>query len=79
MSETNCCTDTQPVKPDMCCGSNMEPFCGCIGYGYVPVQELNELYDVDSALMRGSMFPELDITIEEYGKICKMRGGVMND
>ncbi|MGN1115888.1 MAG: spore coat associated protein CotJA [Candidatus Ornithomonoglobus sp.] len=79
MSENTGGAAAEPVKPDMCCGGSMGAFCGCIGYGYVPVQKLGELYDVDIALMRGSMFPELDLTIEEYGKICKMRGGVMND
>lgn len=62
-----------------CCDSSKTPFCGCIGYGYVPVQELREVYDPEIAFMRGSMFPELDININEYGKICKMRGGVMYD
>ncbi len=79
MAENNCCADTKPVKPDMCCGSNMGLTCGCVGYGYVPVQELRELYDLDKAIMVGSMFPELDLDITEYGKVCKMLGGAMDE
>lgn len=49
--------------------------CGCVGYGYVPVQELNKIYDLPTALNRGTIFPELDLSIEEYGKVCKAQGG----
>lgn len=45
--------------------------CACIGYGYVPIQELNTVYDAECALENGSLFPELVLTIEEYGKVCK--------
>ena len=44
---------------------------GCIGYGYVPVQQLATVYDACEALENGSLFPELVLTIEEYGKVCK--------
>lgn len=53
--------------------------CGCVGYGYVPVQELDCTYDVDSALHRGTVFPELDLDICEYGCVCKSCGGGMNE
>lgn len=50
--------------------------CGCIGYGYVPDQQLMYVYDCpETALDRGTLFPELDLTIEEYGKVCKRTGG----
>lgn len=54
------------------------PACGCVGYGYVPVQEMNEVYDVCHALNQGTVFPELDLNICEYGKVCKKWGGGMN-
>ncbi len=49
--------------------------CGCVGYGYVPVQIMENVYSPEEGLMRGTIFPELDLTIEEYGKICKTQGG----
>ncbi|MCC8169554.1 MAG: spore coat associated protein CotJA [Oscillospiraceae bacterium] len=54
------------------------PVCGCVAYGYVPVQEMNDVYDVCMALNQGTVFPELDLNICEYGKICKQWGGGMN-
>lgn len=45
--------------------------CGCVGYAYVPVQELDSVYSVDSAIRSGTLFPELDLNIDEYGKVCK--------
>lgn len=48
--------------------------CGCVGYGYVPVQQLNSVYNPAEALANGSVFPELVLSIEEYGKICKSGG-----
>lgn len=48
--------------------------CGCLGYGYVPVQQLNTVFNASEALCHGSLFPELVLTIEEYGKICKNGG-----
>lgn len=50
--------------------------CGCIGYGYVPIQELKDLFSAEDALKKGSLFPELVLTIEEYGKVCKAGGEV---
>ena len=50
--------------------------CGCVGYGYVPVQEMAELYDSCKALSQGTVFPELDLDISEYGKVCRQQGGV---
>lgn len=48
-----------------------QEYCGCVGYGYVPVQQLNTVYSAEDALENGSIFPELVLTIEEYGKVCK--------
>lgn len=42
--------------------------CGKVGYAYVPVQELDETYEPQKALKRGTIFPELDLPIEVYGK-----------
>ena len=53
------------------------PRCGCVGYGYVPVQEMEEMYDACTGLVRGTIFPELDLTMCEYGKVCKQWGGSM--
>lgn len=50
--------------------------CGCVGYAYVPIQTLNTIYeDLDKALMQGTIFPELDLNICEYGYVCKKTGG----
>ncbi|MDD6214043.1 MAG: spore coat associated protein CotJA [Firmicutes bacterium] len=48
--------------------------CGCVGYGYVPRQKLNCVFDAQTALKQGSLFPELVLTIDEYGKVCKGGG-----
>ena len=48
--------------------------CGCVGYGYVPIQKLNSVFNPAEALCKGSVFPELVLTIEEYGKVCKSGG-----
>lgn len=48
--------------------------CGCVGYGYVPVQQLKSVYNPGEALSNGSVFPELVLTIDEYGKVCKSGG-----
>lgn len=48
--------------------------CGCVGYGYVPVQQLNTVFCAEEALKHGSLFPELVLTIEEYGRVCKGGG-----
>lgn len=55
------------------------PKCGCLGYGYVPVQELSCIYDCDYAIKNGTVFPELDLDICEYGTVCKKWGGSTNE
>lgn len=49
--------------------------CGCVGYAYVPVQMMEDVYDCANALEQGTVFPELDLDISEYGKVCKKWGG----
>lgn len=50
--------------------------CGCVGYAYVPIQSFSTMYeDLDTALTQGTIFPELDLSICEYGKVCKKSGG----
>ncbi len=36
------------------------------GYAWVPVQNLDKVYSPNKALKAGTIFPELNITIEEY-------------
>ena len=38
-----------------------------VGYAYVPVQELKELYPPLEALSNGTAFPELNLPISVYG------------
>ena len=42
------------------------PKCGCVGYGYVPVQEMEEVYDDCTWLMQGTIFPELDLNTVRF-------------
>lgn len=37
-----------------------------VGYAYVPFQKLGKVYTPEKAIMRGTVFPELDIGIGEY-------------
>ena len=37
-----------------------------VGYAYVPVQRLGKVYSPNKALRVGTIFPELNITIDEY-------------
>ena len=65
-----------PMQEDYDCPY---PSCGCVGYGYVPVQEMHRTYDCDCAIKNGTVFPELDLDIGEYGKVCKKWGGKLDD
>lgn len=49
--------------------------CGCVGYAFVPIQVFGKTYTPEEALKQASLFPELVLDINEYGKICKQRGG----
>lgn len=37
-----------------------------VGYSYVPVQRMDKVYSPSKALTVGTIFPELNITIDEY-------------
>lgn len=36
------------------------------GYAWIPVQHLDKVYSPNKALKVGTIFPELNITMEEY-------------
>jgi len=36
------------------------------GYAYAPFQRLGKLYDPETAMRAGTVFPELNITLDEY-------------
>lgn len=59
----------------LCC---KYPRCGCVGYAYVPMQEMGDVYDPCTGLDEGTIFPELDLDMCEYGKVCKQWGGAQN-
>ncbi len=59
----------------LCC---KYPECGCVGYAYVPVQEMGDVYDPCTGLTEGTIFPDLDLDMCEYGKVCKQWGGAEN-
>lgn len=46
--------------------TNKKPLSVRAGYAYVPVQHLDKVYSPNKALKAGTIFPELNITIEEY-------------
>lgn len=50
--------------------------CGCVGYAYVPIQLFGETYSPETGLQNGTVFPELNLTIDEYGKLCRQIGGI---
>ncbi len=37
-----------------------------VGYAYVPIQRLEKVYSPSRGIKAGTIFPELDITIDEY-------------
>lgn len=58
-------------KPNNSCDCNCF---GCVGYAYVPIQTMGDTYCPEDGLKNGTIFPELDLDICEYGKICKQKG-----
>ena len=60
-----------------CGSSTAEARWGIKGYPlsmvYAPLQEWRSLYDLDTALKRGTLFSELDLPF--LGSGCKMGGG----
>ena len=61
-----------------CCMINYPTTNYCIGYAYVPIQNLDKTYSMCEALKYGTLFPELNLSINEYGKVCKDEGGVID-
>lgn len=43
-----------------------------VGYAFVPMQSFADVYLPEDALMRGTIFAELDIPMEKYGKQYEM-------
>lgn len=39
-----------------------------VGYAYVPMQAMEETYTPEKGLMEGTIFPELNLPMEKYGK-----------
>lgn len=52
--------------------------CVCVGYAYIPIQQLEKTYTAEEALEKATLFPELSLTIKEYGYVCKQTGGCDN-
>ena len=56
---------------DICTGATAASPCteGCVsvGYAYVPPQDVDRFYDYESALLSGSIFPDLIIPKGSYG------------
>ena len=53
----------------MCPGIVMPCEGGCMraGYGFVPIQDVNRFFDYESALISGTVFPDLAIPYGKYG------------
>ena len=51
--------------------------CLCVGYAYIPPQILNDIYPACEGLYNGTIFPELELSMCEYGNVCKSNGGMM--
>ena len=48
----------------------------CVGYAFVPRQELTRVFEPEEALMRGTLFPELYLPFNVYGKCpCREQKG----
>ena len=66
MCEKNNCTNNNSNNNSM-----PQHQCGCVGYAYVPSQIFGKTYTAEQGLSNGTMFPELNLNIDEYGKVCK--------
>ncbi len=57
--------------------NNENCICTCVGYAFVPIQCYNEknVFSAEDALKNASLFPELVLTMKEYGNTCKASGG----
>ena len=51
--------------------------CHLLAYAYVPIQiaEDTNLYDAQTGLERGTIFPPLDLPLGVYGKQTRREGG----
>ena len=45
-----------------------DKICMIPGYAYVAQQRFADVYDAENALERGTVFAQLDISMEQYGK-----------
>ncbi len=45
-----------------------DKICMIPGYAYVPEQKLMQTYNSEKGLERGTIFPELDLPMDIYGK-----------
>jgi len=50
----------------------------CVGYAYLEPQELKAVFEAEEALCRGTLFPELYLPINVYGK-CPCRNTVKGE
>lgn len=48
----------------------------CVGYAFVPRQQLEHVFEPEEALMCGTLFPELYLPTNVYGKCpCREQKG----
>ncbi|MBQ8614417.1 MAG: spore coat associated protein CotJA [Ruminiclostridium sp.] len=45
---------------------NPDAYNARVGYAYIPVQRIGKVYPPAKALQQGTIFPELDIGLNEY-------------
>ncbi len=50
----------------MCYGKEISKPVKRVGYAYVPFQKMEKVYSPNKAIKVGTIFPELNITIDEY-------------
>ena len=65
------CPYTAPTAPATPC-ETVQPACGdmVLAMAYVPVQSFEAVYEVDTAFMQGTLFPELDKPLMVGGVSC---------
>lgn len=65
---------TNPIRPSF----GFEPL---LAYAYVPIQtaEDTNLYDAQTGLERGTIFPPLDLPLGVYGKQVRTKEAMDND
>ncbi len=68
------------IKPDSMCSECLYDL--PLAYSYTPLQEIETVYDNDTALSRGTVFPELYKPVSVYGKeftACAKDLGCLNE